>query len=272
MTERLMQSLRDLADQTVIIVPKILVGLMLLIFAIAVAKVVEWVLRAVLKRVKIDNLVEKAGIDKTLVRIGIRQELNQFIPRLVYFLLLLLFARTAADVLGLSAVSNALGSLFGYLPNLVAALLLLLIGSAAAQFIGHTVAQAAEESGIDFAGGLGRLVSGMIMFVIAIMAITQLKIDTDMIRIFTSFALAGMAIAFGLSFGLGSRELMRNIMAGFYARKLFRPGQEVTIAGERGILRAITATHTLVEGHEDTATIANSAILEQVSRQPNERD
>ena len=36
--------------------------------------------------------------------------------------------------------------------------------------------------------------------------------------------------------------VMRNIMAGFYARKLFRPGQQVTIAGESGVLRAITAT------------------------------
>jgi hypothetical protein len=216
---------------------------------------------------RFDSLVERVGIDKALHRIGLRQQLNQFLPRLVYFLLLLLFAKTGADALGLGAISNALGSLFAYLPNLIAALLLVLIGGTVGQFVGKTVTQAAEDSGIEFAGSLGRVVSALILFIVGIMAITQLKIDTEIIHLVTMIVLAAMALAFGLSFGLGSRDTTRNIMAGFYARRILEPGREVEFGGQRGVLKVITSTHTLIESRDQTISVANAVFLEQVTRQ-----
>lgn len=121
------------------------------------------------------------------------------IPRLVYFLVLMLLAQTAVEALGLVAIGNAIDSFFGYLPNIVAAMLLLLLGSTVGQFAGQTVAQSAESSGLDFAPALGRFVSAAILFVCAMMAIAQLKIDTEIVRIVTTLVLGGAALAFGLS-------------------------------------------------------------------------
>jgi small-conductance mechanosensitive channel len=265
--EKLVTAFQDLLDLVVAATPKVAIGIGLLLLAVIVAKVVEKVLRIILVRVRFDSLVERVGIDKALHRIGLRQQLNQFLPRLVYFLLLLLFAKTGADALGLVAVSEALGSLFGYLPNLIAAVLLVLIGTTAGQFAGRLVAQAGRESGLDFADALGRVVSALIVFVVMVMAVTQLKIDTEIIRLVASLVLAAMALAFGLSFGLGSRDLTRNIMAGFYARKILQPGQNIEFGGQQGTLKAVTATHVLIESRDQTITIANAAFLEQVTRQ-----
>lgn len=51
--------------------------------------------------------------------------------------------------------------MLAYLPNVVAAVLLIVVGTSVSQFAGQTVIQAAEESGIEFARPLGRLVSGL---------------------------------------------------------------------------------------------------------------
>jgi small-conductance mechanosensitive channel len=99
------------------------------------------------------------------------------------------------------------------------------------------------------------------------MAVAQLKIDTEIIRIVTSLLLAGMALAFGLSFGLGSRELTRNIIAGFYARKVLRVGETIEVAGERGLLESITSTHALIRTDAQTVTVANARLLDEVARQ-----
>jgi len=96
---------------------------------------VERVLRVLLVRLKFDSLVRRTGVDNWLHRLGIRRSIEDFIPRVFYFLLLFLFARTAADRLGLEAISGAIGSVMAYLPNLIAALLILVFGSAAAQFV-----------------------------------------------------------------------------------------------------------------------------------------
>ncbi len=267
MKEKLFESFQGLVNMVVGAAPKVVVGIVFLIISILVAKVLEKLLRLLLVRVRLDNLVQQAGLDKTLARIGIRQKLDFFIPRLVYYLILCLLAKTLADTLGLVAISDALGAFFSYLPNLIAAFLLILLGSAVSQFVGTTVRQAADNSGLDFAPALGRLVSGLIFFIVAVMAIAQLKVDTEMLRTVTAIVLAAGALAFGISFGFGARDIVRNILAGFYARKFLQVGKPVDVVGQQGILRAITATHTILEKDDSSISLSNGTFLDNVARQ-----
>jgi small-conductance mechanosensitive channel len=268
MKDKLLGAFGGLLDSVIVAAPKVLVGIVLIVVGLVVAKVIEVVLRFLLTRLRFDTLMEKAGIDKTLQRIGLRQQLNIAIPRIVYFLTLIVLARTASDALGLLAISGAIGAFFAYLPNIIAALLLLIVGTSISQFAAETVEEAARSSGIDFAPALGKLVSGLIMFVVGMMAIGQLQIDTNMVRIVTSFILGAAALAFGLAFGLGTRDVVRNITAGFYLRKYLLVGKNVEIAGQKGVLKSVTATHTILEA-EDAAeiSVANATFLDQVSKQ-----
>ena len=167
----------------------------------------------------------------------------------------------------MTAISVAIGAFFAYLPNIIAALLLLIVGTSVGQFAGDTVAEAARNSGIDFAPSLGKMVSFLIMFVVAMMAIGQLQIDTNMVRIVTSFILGGGALAFGLAFGLGTRDVVRNITAGFYLRKYLMIRETVEVAGQRGVLTRITATHAILENEGAEISVANSLFLDQVAKQ-----
>jgi small-conductance mechanosensitive channel len=265
--QQLLRVFSDLQQTFIDAAPRVVTGIIVLALLILIAKIVEWVLRAALLRLRFDALLAQAGIDRTLHRLGIRQSLSQVLPRFAYFLLLCLFARTAADAFGLTAISEAISAMFGYLPNVLAAVLIVLVGTSVSQFAGRTVTQAAEESGIEFARPLGNLVSGLILFVVGIMAISQLRFDTEMVRIFTICALSGLALAFGMSVGLGSRDITRNVLAGFYARKVFRPGDPIEIRGHRGVLREITATQTVIEQDTGMVTVANAVFLDETVRQ-----
>lgn len=267
MKEKLLQAFGGLVDSTIAAVPKIIVGILLVVASFIIAKLIERALRYALTKVRLDELVGKAGIDQALQRLGLRQELTILFPRLAYFLVLLVLARTAGDALGLVAISSALGAFFAYLPNIFAALLLLILGSTVGQFAGQTVAQSAASSGIEFAPALGKLVSGVILFVCAMMAIAQLKIDTGIVRIVTSFVLGGGALAFGLSFGLGTRDIVRNVAAGFYLRKVLTVGKSLELAGQQGVLTAITATHIVLQSETHETAISNGTFLDEVSKQ-----
>ena len=267
MKEKLVQAFTNLSDSIIAAVPKVAMGLVLLAGALLVAKLIEKMLRYMLTKVRFDTLVGKVGVDGALHRLGIRQELTHLLPRLAYFLVLLLLARTFVDAMGLVAISSAIGTFFAYLPNIISALLLLILGSAVGQFAGKTVAQSAESSGIEFAPALGKMVSGLILFVCAMMAIAQLKIDTDIVRIVTSFVLGGGALAFGLAFGLGTRDIVRNIAAGFYARKVLVIGQPIEVAGQSGVLKAITPTHFVVQSENRETAVSNATILDHAARQ-----
>jgi small-conductance mechanosensitive channel len=267
MKEKLIQAFSNSGDSIIAAVPKVFAAILMIAAAFLAARLVEKSLRYLLAKVRFDSLVGKVVVDRALQRLGVRQELTILVPRLMYFLVLLLLAKTAVDAFGLTAISNAIGTFFGYLPNIVAALLLLILGGAVGQFAGDTVTRSAESSGIEFAPALGKLVSGLVIFVSAMMAIAQLKIDTEIVRIVTSFILGAAALAFGLSFGFGTRDIVRNIAAGFYVRKILTIGRPLEIAGQRGTLRAITATHVILGDGDQTTTVANSTVLDQIARQ-----
>ncbi len=264
---QLVDTYRSLVDDIISWTPRVILGVILIVVAIVGAKLIERGMRSLMVRMRFDALLEKIGIDQAFQKLGIRESLNSLVPRLVYYLLLILFARTAADAMGLTAISSAIGTFMAYVPNIVAALLIITIGGAAAQFAGTAVSQAAANSGVDFASSLGRMVAGILFFVVGIMAIAQLQIDTEIVRVVTTAGLAGMALAFGLAFGLGSREITRNIMAGFYARKTFEIGREIEIQGEIGELRSITPTQTILQQGDRTVAVGNSVFLDGVVKQ-----
>lgn len=267
MRERLIQSFQDLADSMVSAVPQVVMALVLIVVSLVVASVVERVLRYILTKVNIDSLIGKVGADSALQRLGVRPQLTILVPRIVYFLVLLLLARTAVDALGLTAISEAIAAFFAYLPNVVAALLLLVLGSSLGQVAGQTVARSAEASGIEFAPTLGRLVSSLIIFVTAMMAVGQLQIDTEIIHVVTSLVLGGAALAFGLSFGLGTRDIVRNVVAGFYVRRFLEVGEPLEVDGQHGTLNSITATHVILVSNNQKIAISNETLMHQVVKQ-----
>lgn len=266
MPDQILQILDSLRRAALESAPRVLLGILAAIALVLVAKGIEAFLRLLLTRLRFDQLLAQVGMDRSLQRLGLRQSLNVLLPRLAYYLLLLLFAQTAADAFGLSAISRAIAALFAYLPKVVAALLLVVVGTSVASVAGTAVHRWGEESGMEFARTLGSLVSGFVIFLVTVMAIGQLEFDTAMVRLVTACVLGGFALAFAISIGFGTRDITRNVLAGFYARKVFSPGDKLEVRGIRGELKAITSTQTLLEQDGVTVSFANTVFLDDTIR------
>lgn len=263
LTDHLWQAYTDLVAALTGVLPRLVLGVLLAVGLVLVAKAIRRLTAAACRRAKVDALSASLGLTDLVKRIGVRSLASEWIPSLVYAGVLLLFTQTAATVLGLAPVADSIRAFFGYLPNVISAIAVLLAGSAAADFAGTAVKRAAEDSGIDLAPTLGSLVSALILFVTGIMALSQLKIDTEMIRIVTICLLGGIALAFGLSLGLGSRDITRGMIAGFYARKILRPGDAVSVGPDSGTLVTVTPAQTVIEtASGEQIAIANGKLLE----------
>jgi small-conductance mechanosensitive channel len=98
------------------------------------------------------------------------------------------------------------------------------------------------------------------------MAIGQLKIDTAIVHVVTSFILGGAALAFGISFGFGTRDVIRNITAGFYTRKFLQIGKQLEISGQQGVLTEINATHAILRSEDREISVGNATFLDTVAQ------
>lgn len=262
-TEHLGTAWQELVVTLTHLLPRLVLGVVVTVVLLLAAKLVRHLTAMACRHGQVDRLSASLGLEGLVARLGVRQPASTWIPGLVYAGTLLLFAQTGATILGLTPIADSIRALFSYVPSILAAVAVLLAGSAAAAFAGQAVRHTAEDSGIDLAPTLGSLTSTLVLLVTGIMALSQLRIDTDTIRIVTVCVLGGIALAFGLSLGLGSRDITRNMIAGFYARKVLRPGDIVRVGEHEGVLVTITPTQTVIAlPADEEVAVSNGAFLE----------
>ncbi|MDH3665237.1 MAG: hypothetical protein OEU92_35350, partial [Alphaproteobacteria bacterium] len=137
--EQLVTTVQSTVESLIMWAPRVIGGLLLLLLAFMVAKIIERTLRSLLTRLKVGTAMQRLGVDDALKRVGVAQPLDLLLPRVVYYLLLALVVRTLADSLALGPVSDAIGAFFAYLPNVISAVIILLVGSIVAQLAGQMV-------------------------------------------------------------------------------------------------------------------------------------
>lgn len=261
------ETIRGLVQWALAGVEVLLLGTVLLLVAIVVAKIAEKALAAVLTRFGLNAQADRWGITETLARLGVRRPLAPVLGRVTFFIVLVFVAQVVADALDLAQISELLGQLLAFVPRAIVAALILVIGSVAAGYGRRAVVQLARDSGVEYASVLGTLFFGVVIFVLAVMAVNQLQIQTEAIWLMLGWVLGGLALGLGLAFGLGSREIVCNVLAGFYARQIFPIGKDVTFGDERGVLLSITPTKALLEQGDQIISVSNSTLLREVVKQ-----
>jgi hypothetical protein len=126
--------LKNLLDSFFLTVPSIVSAILLLILAFIVAKIVKSIILKALKLTKVDKHIDKLGIaDETTV------SSMEFIGKLVFIIVFLLFLPAVLDKLGMQDVSAPITMLvtqfLNFIPNIVAAVIILVVGQFAAKII-----------------------------------------------------------------------------------------------------------------------------------------
>ena len=82
--------------------------------------------------------------------------------------------------------------------------------------------------------------------------------------------LGGLALGFGLALGLGGRDVMAGILAGYYLRQRLAAGDEVDVAGMQGTVREVGPVATIIETDEhgllNRHSVPNTKMLNEAVR------
>ena len=179
------------------------------ILAVSVGKIVERAIAVF----KVDQLLEKLGFKAVFDRAGLKLDFAGFLGMLVRWFLILVALLTAVDILGLSELSDYLRDVLAYLPNIIVAVLILLgtllIGDLVDKFVSASV-KAAELRSADFLGKISR----WSLYTFGVLAaLSQLGIARELLFTLFTGIVAMIALAGGLAFGFGGKELARDILA-----------------------------------------------------------
>ncbi|MEK7082457.1 MAG: hypothetical protein AAB915_02155 [Patescibacteria group bacterium] len=172
------------------------------VIAEALGKVVEQLVRAV----KVDALLAKLEVSHAVERAGWRMNSGAFLGGLVKWSLVAAFLLAAVNILGLTQVSDFLTAVLLYVPNVVVAALILIIAAVVADFVERVVRGSTEAMG--YRGSLVGIVARWSIWIFAFaVALPQLGIATVLVQTLITGFVAALAIAFGLAFGLGGKDM-----------------------------------------------------------------
>jgi len=254
--------------------PRVAGALLILAAGWVIARILQGVLSGLLRRIGLDRLAERAGVSRLLSRGGLDSSVSALTARVIYWIVLLFFLIAASESLGLAGVGETLSRLIAYLPNLLAGALILLLGSALGRIAGDLTAGLAKQAEIASGETLGQVVRFIIIVFAAILALEQLGIETTLL-ISTALALIGAtALALALGFGIGSRELARNIMSGYHVKDAFEPGQQISVREYSGEILAVGPVKTTLRTDAGRITLPNAVLIEEAvviaDREPGE--
>ncbi|TLX53706.1 mechanosensitive ion channel family protein [Stutzerimonas nosocomialis] len=263
-TQNLLSAMSSLWASVAAFLPRLFGALIVVVLGFVIAKLLDTLLSKVLARLGLDRLMAGTGLTKLLARVGIRAPVSTLIGKIVYWFVLLIFLVSAAESLGLERVSSTLDVLALYIPKVFGAALILLAGVLLAQLVSGLVRGAAEGVGLDYAGGLARLAQGMVIIISISVAIGQLEVKTELLNYVIAIVLISVGLAVALAFGLGSRELVAQILAGIYIRELYEVGQRIGLADVEGQIEEIGTVKTLLlTDNGELVSVANRTLLEQ---------
>lgn len=189
-------------NDVLIMLPKITVAIVLILVGIWIAKWVKGLVVTLLGNIGLNSMFGKMGVRSTKSDADTAAEVVGII---VQVFIVFLFAVEALQIVNLSFMVTLATGVFAYLPMVVAALIILAIGywlaTLAERFVGSVL-----TAGNGSPHVLRYVAKYAILAFALFMALDQLGIARSIISSAFILTLGGVALAFGLAFGLGGRE------------------------------------------------------------------
>ncbi len=215
LVDTLTQSFNDAMGSLVEAIPTLIGALVILLVGWAIGRFVGGIVAALLARANADQHFSRyAG--RVYGSSTDAMAPTRLISGLARWFIYLVFFIAAANYLGWPQVSMLLNDFIAWLPNLVAAVVIVIAAPVLGQILRTTIEASSQGLGSGSAAILGRLVQiGVIVFGV-MAALYQVGIASDLINTLFLGIVAATALALGLSFGLGGREVAADITRAAY--------------------------------------------------------
>lgn len=195
--------------------PQFFGGLLILLVGLIIAASLKKGVLVLFRVLRAEKWLEEAGVAKgKSVHVWI-----ELFAELVRWSIVILFLIPAAETWGIPRVTTVLNQLLVYLPNVFIAAIVGLVGAVAANFVSDIIKNGATSIGSKSANVLSSLAYSAIIFFTVLIILNQLGVASDLIRILFTGIVAMLAIAGGLAFGLGGKDLARDLLE-YFQKKL----------------------------------------------------
>jgi hypothetical protein len=196
------------------VLPALIGAAVILLTGYFLAKQIQRWADDTLKRLDFNKVATAGGLDQAVGRTGSRLDPVRALTKLLFWLVMLVVILLASTALGLESINEMFGVMLGFIPTLIAAIVIVILGIIVGEFVrGVIVASAGTVAGVPT---VAKLAKGAVIVISIFMALQQVGVAEEIVTAAFTLILGAAALAVGLAFGLGNRELAGEITRRWY--------------------------------------------------------
>ncbi|MEK7106610.1 MAG: hypothetical protein AAB899_00285 [Patescibacteria group bacterium] len=200
-------SLQNLWWVVVQYLPAILMAVVVFVIGWIVGVILFRVVEQIIKVLRVDDALKATGVNEAAKSAGFNLDIGRFLATLVKWFVIIVFLMASLDILGLSRVTIFLQQVvLLYLPQVIVAVIILIITAIVAEVVRNLVSGSARATGAHAANLAGTVAKYAIWVFGILAALNQLNVASEFVTTLFQGLVVALALAFGLSFGLGGKE------------------------------------------------------------------
>ena len=220
------------AEQIGSVVPALAGAAIILLTGYFLARQVQRWADDTLKRLNFNRVATAGGLDEVVGRTGSRLDPVRALAKLIFWLVMLVVILLTSTALGLESINEMFADMLAFIPTLIAAIVIVILGIIVGEFVrGVIVASAGTVSGVPT---VAKLAKGAVILIALFMALQQVGVAEEIVTAAFTLILGAAALAVGLAFGLGNRELAGEITRRWYEQGQRRDRRHSDNGGARG--------------------------------------
>lgn len=189
-------------------VPKFVAGLIILLIGFIIAALVKRIIQEAFRVLKVQSIMTRYGLPESTKELS----WTSILAEIVRWFVIVLFLIPTADIWGMPQIVTVLNTFLLYIPNVFVAAIIAMVGFIFARLAHDVVLASMKNVAKDTARAIASVVRWSIITFILLAVLNQLGVAVDLIRILFTGFVAMVAIAGGIAFGLGGKELAKDIL------------------------------------------------------------
>ena len=245
--EILIDTFSKLIEQFSTFTSNFISAIVILLIGWIIAKTASIVIKNVLSRVGVDKIGDKIKDIEAVKKFNLDFKLSNIVAWIVYVFIMLFLSVSAADKLGVPAISNMFLMLVNFIPKVMVAGVMTLIGLFLSDLARNFVVALCKSFNIASGKLIGMGIFFFLLFITVILALGQAGINTALLESSFNIIVGGMVLAFSIGYGFASKEILLNILSSFYSKNKFVEGQIIEILDVKGKILKIDNTSIVLE-------------------------
>lgn len=206
---------QSIGQSVVDFLPNILLSIIIIIIGWYIAKILWDVVKKIIAKIGLDDILRKSNLERFLQKAGYKLNSGKFFGEVLRWFVFIGFFIIVLDILELHQIKIFTSEILHNIGNIIIAMIIFVVAVVVARFVKNIVTATAKAIEVKTSEFIGSLAAFLVYLLATVTILGLFPIFQNMVKYIDLLVMGiifALALAAGLSFGMGGKEKARECL------------------------------------------------------------